>query len=116
MIKTVLTNIIVKCWIVDSNVNRLLYSPGQAMVLPPSDVKVDRCGVVYRAAVCMGGRGFLDVLPLPFPQVPGCFTYVLIIASKFPTLIHVNSSTLIIHWILTLGLTNNCFQVLFTLK
>ena len=105
MIKTVLTNIPVKCWIVDSNVNSLLYSPGQGMVLPPSDVKVVRCGVVYSlGAVCMDGRGFLEVLPVPFPQGPGCFICVLLIAIKVLTLIHVNSSTLIIHGVLVLGL------------
>ena len=85
MIKAVLTNIPVKCWIVDSNVHRLLYNPGQAMVLPPKDVKVVRCGVVYNlGAVCMDGRWFLEMLPVPFPWDPGCFIYVLLIASTFP--------------------------------
>ena len=105
MIKSLLTNIPIKCWIVDSNVNRLLNSPGQAMVLPPNDVKVVRCGVVYSlGAVCMDGRGFFEVFPVPFPQRPGCFTYVLLVAGKFPTMIHVNRSTHLIHGVLVLGL------------
>ena len=104
MIKIVLTNIPIKCGIVDSNVNRFIYSRDWAMVLHPYDAEVIWCGVVSSlGAVCMDQRGFLQVLLIPFPQDPGCFTYVFFIACKFPTLVHVNGSTLLVHRVLVLG-------------
>ena len=46
MMKIVLNYIPIKCGIVDSHINRFLYYPGKAMVIPPYDVEVISCGIV----------------------------------------------------------------------
>ena len=47
------------------------------MVLPPYDVEVIWCGIVSSlGAVCIDGRGFIQVFCVSFSQSPGCFTYV----------------------------------------
>ena len=104
MIKIVFTNIPVKCVVADSNVNRLLYISGYAMVLPPYDVEVLRCGIVSSLGpVCMDGTEFLQVFLTPFPQGPKCFPYVFFIVDRFPTLVHLDSSTFLDYRILIFG-------------
>ena len=74
------------------------------MVLPPYDVEVLRHGIMPSlGAVHMDGKGFLQVLLVPFPQGPGCFPYIFFIAHDFPTLVHEDSSTFLVYWILVLG-------------
>ena len=64
------------------------------MVLPPYDAKVIRCGGMSSlGAVHMVGKGFLQVLLEPFPQGPGCFLYVLLIAGQ---VLHTGSFTLLV--------------------
>ena len=73
----------------------------RAMVLPAYDVEVLRCGIVTSlAAVCMNGRGFLQVLLVSFPQGPGSYPYALFITCEFPTVVKVDGSTFLVHWIL----------------
>ena len=87
------------------------------MVLPPYDIEVLRCGIVSSlGAVHMDGRGFLQVLLVPFPWGPGCFPYILFIACEFPILVHIDSSTILSIGSWSLGLTNSCLKVLFPLK
>ena len=54
-------------------------------------------------AVHMDGERVPSAAPCTFPWDPGCFPCVLFIALEFPTLVHVNSSTLLVHGVLVLG-------------
>ena len=87
------------------------------MVLPPYDVEVLRRGnVTSLGALCMDGREFLQVLLVSSPRV--------LVVSPMYSSSHVSSP----HWYrkmvplflsigsLSLGLTKNCFKVLFPLK
>ena len=100
----VLNNIPIECGIADSNVKRLLYYPGFAKILPPFDVEAPRCGMVSSlGAVCTDRRGLLQVFFHPLPQGPSCFPYVFLIGGKFPTHVHVDSSTFHVYSILIFG-------------
>ena len=69
------------------------------MALPPYDAEVMGCGIVSSLGdMCMDGKGFLQVLLEPFPQSPGCFPYILFIAYKLLTLVHVNCCTLLVYF------------------
>ena len=71
------------------------------MVLPSYNVEVIRCGIVTSlGAVHMDGRGFLQVLYVFFPQGPGCFPYIIFITCEFPALVHVDSFSFLLYWVL----------------
>ena len=54
-------------------------------------------------AMMVNGRGGLQVLFVSFTKGPGGFPYVLIITAWVPTLVPIDGTTLVDHWVFVLG-------------
>ena len=60
-------------------------------------------GIACFDTVVMNGRGGLQVLFVSFTKGPGGFPYVFIITALVPTLLPVDGTTLVDHWVFVLG-------------
>ena len=118
MIKIVLINIPIKYGIVGSNLNTLLYCSDQAMVLPPYDVEIIRCGIVSQSGCyALGWERVPSGAPYTFPTGSWMFPLCTLHCIQVPPDWYMYIAALFYSmgsW--SLGLTNNCFKVLFPLK
>ena len=74
------------------------------MPLPPYYLEVILVsGVACLDTMVMNGRGGLQVLFVSFTKGPGGFPYVFIITCYVTTLVPVDGTTLVDHWVLVLG-------------
>ena len=74
------------------------------MPLPPYYLEVILvCGMACLAAVMMNGRGGFQVLFVSFIKGPGGFPYVPLITAYVPTVVPVDGTNLVDHWVFVLG-------------
>ena len=102
MTKIVLINISVQCWVVYPNVDNLLYGPGQVSVLPSNNVEIVRCSIVP-CLLDVYRRGSLEMLHVPLPKWPKCFSYIFLTADDVFTLVAVYYPTPPVLGVLVLG-------------
>ena len=81
------------------------------MPLPPYYLEVILVsGMACLVTMVMNSRGGLHVLFVSFTKGPGGFPYVLIITAQVTTLVPIDGTTLVDHWVFVIGVDQKVFD------